>query len=182
MAHCSKARVRRPLGLSRRQRRASLEHTRSASTKHCAHRRSSTGPNTSSSVSSWVRRGASVSVAASINVCRIPSASLQADSVPTVKSALVDASRSRQPRPAPRVSRDEGVVARCAASPLRCQDRASEAQRASGEGRRGSAVAVHTRREPTTHENEHQVREQTETRLAKRARTRVGGLHSTPAL
>ena len=46
-----------------------------------------------------------MSVAASINVCRIPSASLQADSVPTVKSALVDASRSRQPRPAPRVSR-----------------------------------------------------------------------------
>ena len=109
---------------------------------------------------------AKVSVAASINVCRIPSASLLADSVPTVKSALVDASRSRQPRPAPRVSALEGVVARCAASPLRCQDRASEAQRASGEGRRGSAVAVHTRREPTTHENE-QVREQTETRLAK---------------
>ena len=45
-----------------------------------------------------------MSVAASINVCRIPSASLQADSVPTVKSALVDASRSRQPRPAPRGS------------------------------------------------------------------------------
>ena len=55
---------------------------------------------------------AKVSVAASINVCRIPSASLQADSVPTVKSALVDASRSRQPRPAPRVSRgwSQGVL------------------------------------------------------------------------
>ena len=53
-----------------------------------------------------------MSVAASINVCRIPSASLQADSVPTVKSALVDASRSRQPRPAPRVSRgwSQGVL------------------------------------------------------------------------
>ena len=54
-----------------------------------------------------------MSVAASINVCRIPSASLQADSVPTVKSALVDASRSRQPRPQHLASRGGGRKVCC---------------------------------------------------------------------